>query len=579
MFRRVFRHLFPGRKALSPVDELRQELSRTVGYFSLSSSEVPSRNLWGGNAVVYSHLKAFNAWPKVTIAHEQAHYRLINSTPFGLFCKLLQQASHLDKRKLANPLAETQWTTQEAAATYIGLGALALDKEKLDRAISSLPSATLNGAPYREAFDLVDELFPLEETNDISTISASVILVEAMATWALSSDILTHFKTPARVKEELLTEHLAVSGPDARFKELVSRLRRSEEVKNILADVRGTISAVAEQFGGFPDTEFWSLVSRLQDFVALGSTIDLERRWVIMGQFARAWSATSEAESGRAWDDETEIAKSEINMLPEVVVGDFRLTPFAPGWVDLAASAAVELGYPIESLEQNSSERMALFLAVQVPTPQSQVYFRPTVYRVREDEVNPTHPDAAMVSLFQQSGPIHECEADAFVDAVAGLPVRLSAISFLGNSWTHWHIRGSPAGVPITAGSFGPPFKDGLGNCVRVCMEINLSLPHLLVLLAGVGLNNKPECFLFDFGGAEHVACLLDRDKPGVYLLQLVSGEAGYSTFDKIARTEQFRMLEVADGTIDLPHLPLLTFLSKALVFEAAAAGGQGLVL
>lgn len=123
------------------------------------------------------------------------------------------------------------------------------------------------------------------------------------------------------------------------------------------------------------------------------------------------------------------------------------------------------------------------------------------------------------------------------------------------------------------ATSLGPPFDDGLGDCVRVCMEINLSFAHLMFLLAGVGLNVRPEYFLFSLGEAEHVACLLDRHKPDVYLLQLLSGEIGYNTFEEIARQEQFRRLNVADGSVELPHLELLTFLAKALLVEAATAG------
>jgi hypothetical protein len=243
----------------------------------------------------------------------------------------------------------------------------------------------------------------------------------------------------------------------------------------------------------------------------------------------------------------------------------------------LSTGAAVDVGVTSQPQDKGQSDK-SLLLTVLVPSTQSRVFFRPTLYHVGDhDPVNPTDPSLALVFLMQYSGPVHVCEGKDFARIVTRLPYNLAAISFIGHSWSHWHCRQYP-NRPINLSEIGPPWRDGFDGIVKLCVESNLSEPHLLFLLAGAGLYEQPECFLFEFRSEQHVACLFDSAKPGVYVLQLVSGRAALQVFLKIATRNHFRLIKVANHADSLRHLPLLEFLGQALIADAARQSSQGII-
>jgi hypothetical protein len=534
--------------------EFRSTASRTLGYFSLQSADVPSRNPVAGNIAVYSPLVALNRWPAATSAHEQTHYRLTHSTPFGLFYRMVSMRTLRPTNALESVIVDAQWIAQEAASTYLGLASIESTRD-LDEAIGELPSELLRQPPYREAFDFLDAILPLASARDAGTRNSYIILAEALATWALSGDVLQRFRTPAELTEADLRQYLDLHAPNRRFLAMIDVLRTGHDLPGILRDLREMIATVQEAVGGFPDDQFWALVVRLQKLVPLESNTEIENRTVVMGQFHRAWSSMSEEKARAEWLDDTPIRGGSFDdVLPEVIL---------------------DLGQAFGITQGEVDRKRALFLAVVVHHRESEVVFRPTVYRVDDDGVNPVVGDEALFFVMQYSGPIHKCTTAAFARLVVSLPLPIGAVSFLGHSWTHWQVRNAEPDVPLLANTLGRDRGTELGDAVRICVEADLSEPHLSMLMAGAGLHGGADALIFAYANHQFVACLMPKEADGVYLLQLLSGTFALDLFDKIATRNHIRVV-AAETSVARHHLPLLQFVGKLLLVEAVASTDSG---
>jgi hypothetical protein len=153
---------------------------------------------------------------------------LSENTTFGLLTQLLAHAASQGQIYSAwTACSEEQWCVQELDAVYSELFVVAVaDSQYFDAARQSLPSAALDEPPYREVFDAITTIFPLDPQSPRELLYAHRTIIHAISCLSMQTDCLSHLSNLNVWDEDAFISYLRTESPQARFELIVQELEK-----------------------------------------------------------------------------------------------------------------------------------------------------------------------------------------------------------------------------------------------------------------------------------------------------------------------------------------------------------------
>jgi hypothetical protein len=160
--------------------------------------------------------------------HEQTHQNLSINTTFGVLAQLLTNAASQGRIYSAwTACFEEQWCVQELDAVYAELFVVAVsDPQYFEAARLSLPSAALDEPPYRELFDAIATILPLDQQTPRELSYAHHIIVHAISCLSMQTDCLSHLSNLKVWDEGAFITYLRRESPCARFDLILQELEK-----------------------------------------------------------------------------------------------------------------------------------------------------------------------------------------------------------------------------------------------------------------------------------------------------------------------------------------------------------------
>jgi hypothetical protein len=510
------------------LEQLNLELKTALGFYSPKE----------GSVLVHP-VQTADRWPRATMVHESIHQYLAQNTAFGAFYSFLAVSPPEWTEALDLALA-AQWTVQEATATYVGLSVIARSApDELPDAIALLPTQQLDQPPYREAFDSVSSLLPLEGSDREILRRANLVL--AMAEVALNGDILTQFPGPAAIVLEPLRDYLRSSGPDVHFSALVEQIRREPELIESL--LRGLGESAVDS--GNEDTIFRVALGQIASESLALPVVDNEERMAQSESLLEAWKAyaRSSALSPTSPAGQTDSPESE---LPSVRYRDDWQEEFPSS---LPSDESLTVSGAQRTFEEAQQQGHALwgYFAMRIP---QETYFG-TLPLPLGDFNRPSF-QAEAAALYKAFGPprIGHLPIPEFLDLLEAFPYLPQVVVFQGPTWRMWSEVAEQRRVFV--------------GSVRCAIEHELHPRNLARILEFDDLGTSTRFFVWRVSGSQFAAAICDPDRPGHYVLQGLPGEVSVDLF--VTRAEELGLRNLENPHEAVPHVELLFFLSETFL-------------
>ena len=477
----------------------------------------------GQAPTIFNPLLTLNTVPQATLLHERVHQELTRATTFGLFFEVLFALAKEPRfKRIVKVCYQHQWRVQETCATYSGIAVVAQrDPSYLTEAVRRLPSGRAN--PYREAFDALAEVIPIQRGMSEERLQGQQIFVTAIGHASMNNDCLLRFQSPELLNEQTLLQYLSDSSPNQRFQKILHALRGYTELEAIVERVQQDLSR--EEVN--PIRPAIREIARLSPNVPIVSTFEeIQRQHEV---FRLKWESLVAAlpSDSQPFGDRNAAGKIPAVQIPE----DYGPQPLT---ID-----DVRKSFVTTEIEGNG-----LWATIYVNEEKLKLDLMPYD---KGPDANPSSDTASAYSVLKvgfRSGQFSLQEIVAVFDEFPNLP---HAITFISGSWFYWQ-RGSAG---HSAGQ----------RSVQVCFDRGLSLEGLQVMLAFHDLSKTGEFFILQFDENQAVAVIADPKSPGHYVLQYLAGDAGLILFkDNYASTLGIK--EMRQYETKVPHIPLLKLMS-----------------
>jgi len=566
----------------------RQDARDVLGEYMPSEGAVVVDPLWTRAGV-----------PEAIAIHEVRHQFLYRNTTFGLFTQLLtfmvergsqsrgprgslaqQRQEALDLKAVALELGrkvlpkcfENQWCVQELAATYAEISYVAARHPELfEQEVRGLPSARLDQPPYREVFDTMDRLLPVDPRRPKELSDAQAELVGLLVAASMNSDCLVRMqklpwdvgaspkwvmdpakallacmKDPPYLRLERIMNHLVANGLLEPLREEAAReFRRSAD----------SSAAKNPPSPGAAEILYERIVTLIPQ-LAIYRDADIPEQ----AHYANL-----------AWKDLTGVnVPKERATEPFPAIKESRQREQQ----GLAAHPVSELP-PIalrERLKLTVQNTLGLTLEFWLKEP-SQAFVAARSYFLKkgaapcpggkEDEGRSplpvdVHGLMSTPDIFRELAPF---------------PALPHIVVFGDDSWRRWYKV--PGGRPR------------FEACVQVCRQTHLTQDYVLYLLQFVqegdelpdfivrdlragravpleALGEGAEFFLIKLGLNEHVGCIFNRRRPLVYGLQKLPADLGIQLFLTICQTLGIQQCQESRPVL---YTDLLTMVAFDFVF------------
>jgi hypothetical protein len=473
----------------------------------------------GHPPVIFNPLSTGDEVPEATLWHEATHGELTRATAFGLFFETLYMLGDADSFRDLISLAG-EWRTQESCATYAGLTMIAYRKpEHVDEAIANLPSERTGQSPYREAFDAVSSVVPIEKNATASRLQALGFFVTGIGRLSMDNDCLMRFSNPATTNLESLRGYLDTQSPDLRFSSILNTLKGRPEIGQIIDAVEREVAAN----GLNPVRTAMGAIAGLIPEIHLVSFAQLKEQHA---QFRKAWQPVVDRYAPQESDPET-----------------WDQTPKIP-----AVSATGKLTMTLDSVREflvgADAGHYGLW-AVIAAQDKSEILLDLMAYQLGQNG-NPLSELAAAEAVLHVGFKSGRFSTNKIIEIFDQFPSLPQAITFMGASWYEWEqfAQGHVAGQ----------------KSVQVCLTRNLSEISLQVMLAFRNLRSRAKYFLTAFDKDHAFAYFADPNQPGSYGMQYLAGGLGLRLFSQMA--EKFDLVEQKDLDTKILHLGLLNLMS-----------------
>ena len=489
--------------------QLNNELLQTLGFYTPAQTPV-----------VYSPIQTRNKWSRATLAHEESHQELVTNTTYGtLYRALVRRSGNQAWDDLLALCLENQWGVQEGVATYAQISYIALeDPVHLDEAISLLPIGELGQPPYREWFDRVNQLLPIKPGSDreeeIQALLYQTILVSNLGSWALNSDVLEIFPTPSSISLEKFRAYLEHNSPDSRFSKIIASLDEKRAIREL-----------------FPEFQRRAMRAFSTEKTTAGSDLDGEGvfDWFYRtlstldgsGKYMTNASRVKQIEGFmRAWFPNT-----KLQVIPESESVSDYLTPsvkYVPDWNKKFphAFADTTLTEDIFRSQLNAARQHKSGLTCSIAMYlESEVALTTMPYPLGKN-INPSSWDAILLMLENPPTRMGVFKTKRILSILESFPDAPLWVDFIRSSWVIWDA--------VAAG------RKIFRNTVQTCTEPELSEDGLITLLQFRNLRKNAEYFVFRVHGEQYAACFMDRNRPGIYALQGLAGDAAVTIFERL---------------------------------------------
>ena len=198
----------------------------------------------GKSPVIFDPLATGNKSAGSTLNHEMSHVYLMQDTAFGIFFSDALSAREVERfRELVLLAYQAQWQSQEACATYVQLTSFALSRERFDEAIAALPLGREGHPPYREMFDAISAVVPIEVDASPSRLEVLRQFALGVSPLSMDNDCLERFLEPSKINLVGLQAYLETESPNLRLKRILEALKGNPELARLLQNIELTVPA------------------------------------------------------------------------------------------------------------------------------------------------------------------------------------------------------------------------------------------------------------------------------------------------------------------------------------------------
>lgn len=540
-FRRVFSKSRVVRNA-SHIQNLRQQLLNQELLTILGQYQP------GQMPVIYNPIQTGNLYSLSTLVHEKTHQTLTINTTYGLFYQALVKAAGRGQRlEELSCCLEHQWGVQEATATYVQLVQVAIDQPSdFNRAVSLLPSTTVGQPPYREWYELLSGLLPIEPFSGQKPVARRLLearahLAMAIAVYALNTDILTVFREPDSLTPNALRQYLETHSPDQRFADMIQRIEQEQVLPSLLSQAqRVELYNNDSHHRAEENSTVSEAISRFSSIVSSITNLDSNGQFIDNNALSKQQRAFSEQWSVRY----VVITGPDQEPIPAV----FYIQDWIRRFPNAFPESTLTLTSFREQLELAKQANCGLACAITM-AHKKEVHLATLPYPT-DQGVNPISWDAVVQLLEHpptREGVFRTEEILRLFEDFPGLEL---AVQFVRGSWRLWD--------QVAQG------RHVLREGVQVCVQVNLSEKYLRELLDFRYLGKTAQYFVFQVFGEQFAVCFADYRRPGIYALQGIPGEAGLEVFSTLA--ERLGLEPIAGSCEELPHWLLIRFLAQGLL-------------
>jgi hypothetical protein len=511
--------------------------------FRQDALEILGSYLPGEGAVVVDPFWTGAKSPAAIAEHEMQHQLLTINTTFGIYTQILfflaQDNFALEALRMC---LEKQWCVQELAATYAEMSLICEERpELLQEEVRKLPSAMLDQPPYREVFDSMNRLLPVDPLKPANILSAQQFLVTAIAVAAMQSDCLLRMAAAPHLEGALLA---CMDDPPC------SRLERiAHRLENLLPAL---ISETVEQLARPEDSYTYKnspILFVIERIASLVPEVSIQPEAACRSQSAKAlaaWRSDIEQITGKRVNTKQK-RRAKADPLPIIMESRERERRA------MAAHPPQDLVATIlhDRLALTVRQSLGITLELAVP-PDIKTHVIASSYFTKSGAVlQPASAEELPGEPLPQniSGLMSPPEILRALEAFPALP---HVVTFIDDGWRHWYQT--------------PGARARFKSCVQICRQTHLSRNDVLYsILAFEDLGEGSEFFVTRFHQGKYVGCIFNRARPLVYGLQKIPTELGLGLFAKICG--EFRLVPCKDPASVIEYKDLLDMVSRDYFF------------
>ncbi len=481
----------------------------------------------GGELTVFNPLVTQNEVPEATLAHENIHQELMRATAFGCFfeflCVWARNNHFVEETRMC---FDHQWDVQEACATYEGMALIAHKRpDYLSGALQRLPSSEFDEAPYKEVYARATAVLPIALGSSLARLQAQTTVMLALAHCSLNNDCLVRFRAPQELTVANLTAYLETASPNRRFWQILERLSEMQALEPLVNAIQEVTSGARTSRNPVRDV-IRKVAGLLPELQVVVTHMDIKRQHSV---FTQQWASMFKQVIGA--DLEVVSKQPRLGFIPQA--------PPPPGPI-----IYISLQEMRDSFARAREEKLGLWTVVYMPKPE-EMHLDIHLYPLGHGG-NPVSEGVAAIQFRATGFRSGIFDSAEIMRVFADFPDLPHAITFLKWSWRYWDQIASDSPV--------------LRNAVQTRLDRELLEESVQDMLAFRGLGRSASYFLMKYDDQQAMACVADPNRPGIYGLQYLAGDAGWSIFDAIVAPLGVHY----DANLKslVPHTPLLRLMA-----------------
>jgi hypothetical protein len=467
----------------------------------------------GQSPVIYEDPAFTNTRVAVSVlVHERIHQNLSINTAYGLATQLLLM---LRRRGLAAQAAdicfEEQWSVQELDATYAEMYVVAAGYgEQFNQALQSLPP------PYSQVYEFVASLFPLAPGLPQSLLFARHVVVHGLACCSMQSDCLLYLAAMTQWNEDALIQYLRAESPHTRLVNLVSELQDKNALNVIVEEVDRA------SFGEFQSKEEISpdqlprrdyLPVALPRILEKVQCINIQKPESFRSQYEAAMASLNRLLSQST---KSPLLRDQLDAMepsPSILTSPKHVAQLRAGL------PAQTIGLELKQLFQTAADnKFGVWMCLSMYKPE-EIWVSVQCYMTS----TPPHPSMGGREICQKPLPDKlTCiiPTQSLFDALAAFPSYPHVVCFIKRSWIVWNTI--------------PEARLLFNHCVRICVELELSVAQLKQLLAFGSIGNDASYFIMKVR-RKRAAIFVNQNLSDIYAIQMIAREEWLGLFVRLA--------------------------------------------
>ncbi len=473
---------------------------------------------------------------EATMVHEHVHQTLTINTTYGVFTLILdhlaRQGHRIEEQRL---FEEEQWDLHEAAATYCEMCLIARQHaERFDAAVRSLPSASSGDPAYRECFDFLNQLLPIDIKSPPSVLIAQSNAIVAMAACALNNDCLSRFAQPEHLDTRSAEAYLHQQSPNDRFQRIVAAVTSHPSCQELLgrhanASIGPLVSEIAQIM---PDM---SIVTTDEDFQT------------VTAQFVDAWATYLSSKGVHL-----QLSRVQSDPLAAIVDDPERLRRMRRQFA--ARQWTLNATIMREKLQQARRDRSGIMLALAMRV-EEEVFLELLPFPLSDDGQNPA-PGLDPLTHFIGNG--------GFLTGI--LPVG-DVVSLLEEFQEFRTAATFYSSKTLMLWAAQTADRKCFDKTIVACVHSELSKESLEDVLIINRLRDTGRYYFMQLSAAQSAACFVNPQRAGLYAIVKTAGAGGMALLNALATQMGLEPFEPSAADIG-PHTELLKLMALALIQE-----------